>query len=360
MLASVAQPLTACGQKDPAEVNAEGSSDIGSDDEEASPTGADAATPAQATDLTEPEADATGTDTSDVGNTGGAGGNDTSTSTEEAEPDGGDPSDSDSTDTGQTDTSGDTSDSNSVDTGGPNPGDIDTADAGGDPTATNTGADAAVPTSEPPPSTSDSPIEPPPDVTELPAQDMLEYFPLVDGATWTYRHTKTAQAPWSEMTTMVQGAGADEGSFVLTDSPDMQNDVTTQWWKQVGSAIVRVTREVTRDGNLRTRTTYDPGFTRFDTLWAKAGFEQDISYTHVEEDNAGTVVSDRTQHFLVLDIDASVTIDNTTYDHCIQIERTRPDTMDVGHYWFAKGIGKIKEVDPDSLTTEELIDFEIP
>lgn len=310
-LAALCQTLTACSQKDP---------DATTDDAPTDTTSDDGSEPVTTTDDSDPETDPTTSD----------------------------PTDGD--DTGADDTGGsDTGDS----TGGSDASDP-TTDPGSDPAS----ADAGV--TDPPPDSSDGTTEPPPNGMEIPQDEMLEYFPLVDGATWTYRHSKTAEAPWSEITTMVAGTGADEGSFVLSDSPDRQDDITTQWWKQVGTAIVRVKREETRNGSVRSRTTYDPGFTRFDTLWSKEGFEQEISYTHVETDVDGTVTSERVQHFIVLDIDASVTIDSMTYDHCIQIARTRPDTMDVGHYWFAKGIGKIKEVDPESLTTEELIDFDIP
>lgn len=312
-LAALGQSLTACNQKDP---------DATVDDAPTDTTSDDGTEPVTTTD-------------------------DSTESDPETDPTTSDPTTSEPTD------SDDTSGDDTGGTGGTDTGGSDTSDPTTDP-----GSDSDAGPTEPPPDTSGT--TEPPDGMEIPQDEMLEYFPMVDGATWTYRHSKTAEAAWSEITTMVAGTGADEGSFVLSDSPDRQDDITTQWWKQVGTAIVRVKREETRNGSVRTRTTYDPGFTRFDTLWSKEGFEQEISYTHVETDVDGTVTSERVQHFIVLDIDASVTIDSNTYDHCIQIARTRPDTMDVGHYWFAKGIGKIKEVDPESLTTEELIAFDIP
>jgi hypothetical protein len=183
---------------------------------------------------------------------------------------------------------------------------------------------------------------------------------MVEGATWTYRHTKTDVEPWTEVTTMTAGTGADEGTFVLTDSADRQGDTTVQWWKRVDTSVMRIKREESRAGALRSRTLYDPGFTRFDTRWSVVGFKDSVTYTHTDTDSSGTVMEERTQNFEVLDTAAMVTIDDKTYENCLMVQRERPDTGDIGQYWFAKGIGKIKEIDPDSLTTEELVSYDIP
>jgi hypothetical protein len=201
----------------------------------------------------------------------------------------------------------------------------------------------------------------PPDASgpdEIGADEIKEYFPLIDGATWTYRHTKLGEEVWNEVVT-VHAMGDDE--FRLIDEPNRDGEVTEQLWRWVDSSVMRIERRELLLGELAVLTTYDPGFTRFDTSWTRVGARQTVSYTRNEQQlGEAPTTETRTQRFEVLDIHAQVTIDDQTYDDCLLVSRTRPDTGDVGHYWFAKGFGKVKELDPDSMTTEELIDYSVP
>jgi hypothetical protein len=192
-------------------------------------------------------------------------------------------------------------------------------------------------------------------------QPELDYFPMLNGGVWTYRHTKVGDEVWNEVVTMTEATGQNAPGYLLVDQPNRDGETTEQIWRWVDTAVMRVNRRELKDGNLLRLSTYDPGFTRFDTRWTTQGFEETITYTRMEQESGlGPVVEERTQHFEVLETQASVTIDDTTYEDCLLVARTRPDTGDVGHYWFAPGVGKVKELDPDSMTMEELIDFSLP
>lgn len=208
-----------------------------------------------------------------------------------------------------------------------------------------------------PPSAASAPEPSVPDAGE----PELDYFPLIDGAVWTYRHSKVGEAPWNEVVTLTEATGDEASGFKLIDEPNRDGEVTEQLWRWIGTSVMRITRRELEGGNIKVLSSYDPGFTRFDTRWKNLGFMDSVTYTRTEQKAGESLVTEeRTQVFEVLDTNASVTIDDTTYDTCLLVTRTRPDTGDVGHYWFAPGVGKIKEVDPDSMTTEELIGFERP
>jgi hypothetical protein len=233
---------------------------------------------------------------------------------------------------------------------------VDTRDAGNDTEAPTDGghsvADSGTPVTDPPDSS---------DPNVIGDDEMREYFPLIDGATWTYRHTKVGEEVWNEVVTVQVTGDDDAPEFRLVDEPNRDGEVTEQLWRWVDSSVMRVERRELLLGELTALTTYDPGFTRFDTSWTRVGVSQTVTYVRNEQHLGETPTSEtRTQRFEVLDIHAEVTIDDRTYDDCLLVSRTRPDTGDVGHYWFAKGFGKVKELDPDSMTTEELIDYSIP
>jgi hypothetical protein len=196
---------------------------------------------------------------------------------------------------------------------------------------------------------------------QAPSIDAEEYFPLPHNAVWTYRHTKVGEGSWNEVVTLTAATGDEAPGFKLVDEPNRDGEVTEQLWRWVGTAVMRISRRELLNGNLVRLSTYDPGFTRFDTRWTTAGFKETVTYTRTEQESGtGANAESRSQVFEVLSTAETVTIDDTTYEDCLLISRTRPDTADVGHYWFARGVGKVKEIDPDSMTREELIDFRAP
>lgn len=195
----------------------------------------------------------------------------------------------------------------------------------------------------------------------IPEDAIADYFPMAVGATWTYRHTKVGEATWDEIVTMSAASGSDAPGFSVTDNPNRNGETTKQLWRWVDGEVARISRQELLNGKLSLSTSYDPGFTRFDTRWREVGFKRTVTYTRTAQSTGKAAQSEnRTQQFQVLDIDATVAIDAVTYDGCLLVSRTRPDTGEVGHYWFAPGIGKVKELDLASGTTEELVDFSIP
>src|SRR5690349_12895411 len=77
-----------------------------------------------------------------------------------------------------------------------------------------------------------------------------EYFPLVDGATYEYQHSKGA---WVERITVEALGGA---SFVLQQSPDPDGESSRSELRIVGGDVLRVAEDVSKNGALSYRAEY--------------------------------------------------------------------------------------------------------
>ena len=205
------------------------------------------------------------------------------------------------------------------------------------------------------------------------------HFPLVDGATWTYRHEypqNPGKTPWNEVATMRATTYMDKSAFILEDEEDAQGERSASTMLIDGTRIQRVYKEVKVADQQAFNTTYDPGFLRYDEAWASfSGDPVKESYKSVQtcvmastasKCAPGAIKRETTTHtFKVLDQHAEITVAAGTFD-TVQIERINLGNPDITgdeetkHFWYSKGVGKVRELDVESGATEELSSFEIP
>jgi hypothetical protein len=182
------------------------------------------------------------------------------------------------------------------------------------------------------------------------------YFPLLDGAEWTYVH-RTDSGDWDERITMSAATWDGRDVFKVEDTPDPDGVVDIQYWEKVGTRTSRVHREEYKNGTLTARVDYVPGFVRFDESW-KLGSTDVGAYTRIATDSSGVVTEEqREQNYVVIETGVSVTVPGGTFDDCIVVDRTRDDVGDHARFWFAPGVGKVKEENLDSGNIEELTAF---
>jgi hypothetical protein len=118
---------------------------------------------------------------------------------------------------------------------------------------------------------------------------------------------------------------------------------------------------------------YGVGFTRFDESWAEqaVGYEETPAYERVETPAGGTARAPeaRRHTFEILSLSESVQTSVGTFD-CIKIKRTKDweaeaDGLDASDaepkiFWFARGIGKVRELNSDTGRGELLSGYFIP
>ncbi|PRP96003.1 TapB family protein [Enhygromyxa salina] len=191
------------------------------------------------------------------------------------------------------------------------------------------------------------------------------YYPLVDGATWTYvASTTTGQVLGMEVVEASEITWEGAPAWVFTDNPNDLGEWTESTIVRTGSAAMRVHKEI-KDGTGTTMIVdYDPGFMRADDKWDTVGFIEEILYGRNETDGAGLnpKFEPRGHSYEVLAVNETVTVPAGTFN-CIKVERIRTVGTTAGErvlFWDARGVGKVREERPAEGRVEELASVSIP
>ncbi len=189
-----------------------------------------------------------------------------------------------------------------------------------------------------------------------------DYYPLVDGATWTYRHKRLDMTMVDEIVEMKAIEHDGKPAFELKDNEDERGETTVSILVDVDGQVLRVHKEVLAMGALVVVTEYDPGFLRFDAGWNEKGQMTNWQYDRTEYNGMGDLIvptEARLQIFTIEELSVAVTVEAGTFD-CMQVLRDRPNLGEATRFWFAAGVGKIKDEDLVTGTVEELVDYDVP
>jgi hypothetical protein len=195
-----------------------------------------------------------------------------------------------------------------------------------------------------------------------------DFYPLVDGARWVYRHLGGNE--WDEEVELNKTTYEGETAFALSDNPGPDGTREVSILVRDGERVLRIARDEFSDDTLDSRTTYDPGFLRFDAGWLEksAGFSETLSYRRIKYDEDGSVKSDNSHshEYTVRALSVSVEVVAGRFDDCIQIERDRvlspgveAEEGDLNMFWFCPDVGKVLEEDQVTGEREELVSCEI-
>lgn len=200
------------------------------------------------------------------------------------------------------------------------------------------------------------------------------YFPLVPGAWWEYEHSD-----WDERVTVAAADFNGAPAFLVSDSPNPDDRLRSDSLiTSVNGRAARVTKEeyfIGTDGSetLQSSVSYGVGFTRFNEEWATraVGYRETPEYERVETRADGTMRAPeaRRHTFEIVSLAEDVVTPKGTFS-CIVIRRTKDwqaeedgvdaDDAEAKQYWFARGVGKVQELNLDSGNAETLTDFMIP
>jgi hypothetical protein len=204
-------------------------------------------------------------------------------------------------------------------------------------------------------------IEPapePPMIDECPTSG--RYMELRTGASWTY------QIDGEDEKTQTVGAletmdGDKLGVQAFRVETEKAGGSVVSWQEDTGDAILRH-RETDMAGSTATDEIYEPYRTRISEVeehlqpgatWTEAYVEY-----LTDLDTGETTTVDKVERWEVIAVDAAVRV--PAGDFCaLQVRRTSTVGGSDGSdktYWFARGVGKIKEIGDDR--TEELVDWD--
>jgi hypothetical protein len=193
---------------------------------------------------------------------------------------------------------------------------------------------------------------------------------MVDGSSFTYIHSTGWQETISVASTTFEGTAA----FLVTDTASPDGERSESIFVQSGSKVLRVYKEVfdtTANDTLISHVEYRPGFVRADSAWVNAtvGVEMPESYQRTETDPGQSAdPTEERSHVFILEGLEDVTTNAGTFRGCLRIRRQRTWEVDltVGdegqekRFWFAPGVGKVREETIDNGNTERLEAYSIP
>jgi hypothetical protein len=198
------------------------------------------------------------------------------------------------------------------------------------------------------------------------------YYPMRDGSSWTYLHSKGGG--WSERVTL-ERSGSDPNTFEQRQSGDPDGESSRSELKLVDGDVLRVTDEQRVDGAVVYSVVYDPGFIRFSAAWQDAevgeAFTEEYERTETDVGEAPSPTQPRAHRFTVEAFSETVTVPAGTFRDCIRVRRERaldlvPDGGTFSQeeqeklFWFAAGVGKVREENLITGSTEVLSAYEVP
>lgn len=202
------------------------------------------------------------------------------------------------------------------------------------------------------------------DAGELPAGRL---FPLQVNASWTYQITDVATNVVDSKSQTVLGR-EDIGDLkagimafrLRTEKPG--GGYTVSWQEDTGTAIIRH-REQAFDATsaMKVEDYYLPGKLRVDESAERTadGAAWTESYQERVTDmvTSITTTADKDDDWTVVARAESVTVPAGTFT-AIHLERRNLVTGSIKDYWFAPGVGKVKETGDSQI--ELLVDFNVP
>lgn len=135
--------------------------------------------------------------------------------------------------------------------------------------------------------------------------------------------------------------------FVVKNTFDTNNERRVQYIEDLGDTVVRHGHDVyDADDQLAKTRYYDPGFLRFDRikmLKDKESWQQTLSvYTNNYEETPTT--KQVVYQFDVISVGDPCQVEGFESLNCVQIERKNLSDNETKQYWYAPGIGKVKEI----------------
>jgi hypothetical protein len=199
----------------------------------------------------------------------------------------------------------------------------------------------------------------------VPDPNATSLYPLADGAKWSYVvKTTGGQILGMDVTESNEFEWEGEPAFELVDEPNDDGEWNSSVLIRQGDLVMRVHREEMDNVGTTAIIDYDPGFVRVSEAWTVVGPPHEYFYDRTSYDGNGLnpAVEARGHTFEVLAVDEQVTVPAGTFD-CVKVERVRTLGAEAGAlawYWYAPGVGKVREERPLEMEIEELASVSIP
>lgn len=198
----------------------------------------------------------------------------------------------------------------------------------------------------------------------VPPAETGSYQPLVVNATWTYQVND--RGVMYEETNVVEAledmGGVKAGVMAFRMRETLPNETQLTWY-QVSGALVLRHHEQALDaaGAMKSESWFAPHRLRFDATAEHvangATWEATFTENHTSRSKPPAQTM-KTETWRILAAEEAITVPAGTFS-AIKISRTDQTDGSIKTFWFARGVGKIKEV-TETGHTEELSRYTIP
>ncbi len=202
-----------------------------------------------------------------------------------------------------------------------------------------------------------------------------DYYPMGVGNYWEYLETYTNGDAPETLRHEVNGTetidfGGELGErtvFVVDNTPDITSEKSrTYYIEDDGDRVTRIRQVIVGTDSSTTKTqNYDPGALKFDRTRITKGETWTESHTRYTYDADGNPTGELLQQytFTITEIHEKVIVAAGTFD-CITITREDllPDNYEIKTYYYASGVGKVKEISEQSSSgnkMEELTTYSV-
>jgi len=194
----------------------------------------------------------------------------------------------------------------------------------------------------------------------------LRYFPIAEGASWSYQVVDLGSGASTIKSQTVEAyediGGEKAGTMAYRMRTEKDSGYTLSWQEDTGTAIVRHREQsYSATGAQETDEFYLPYKMRLDESQAHVALDASYTYSYSEQIHDLTastdVTNDKTEAWTVQAVDEEVTTPAGTFT-TMRVFRNNDGTGVQKTYWFARGVGKVKEEGGGQ--RELLTDYSLP
>lgn len=204
--------------------------------------------------------------------------------------------------------------------------------------------------------------------SENSAEEIIEkesHYPLIAGSRWEY---SVVDINGVELRKEIVTASKDESvedsdltQIILEDNENSEGLRTRSKIRRIKSGAFRIHKDIMRGDEIEESVEYDPGFVRFDEAWLKLSIGAHKDYGYERESSSESKEEQRGHRYLLKAKKVKVRVPAGVFDtvHIIRERLTGASQGEKVEYWFAPGVGKVRELRPATGKEELLESYEL-
>ena len=201
--------------------------------------------------------------------------------------------------------------------------------------------------------------------TEEPTERQLkDYYPIKVGDYWEYKETNVKgeiitlryEVTKKQTKKFKYGTGEIDVFIVENTFPGKSDEKRIQYIEDNGTRVIRHRHEILEGPATETKTrNWTPGFLRLDRSKLSEGKQWKEDYERYTDTLDGSNVKKETVSYIFkvesLNTEVTLSANGKSYT-CLRLKRTDTVSGEVKEYYYAPGIGKVKEVTEGDKTEE--------